>query len=178
MDTMHFTRGVAQRDIAAFSYLFDKANSTELGQLENTNLVSKDLLAYSSAIENIHLYGDVGFSKIAVACPDGLIAVLSDFILSLEEVNIAIVYCMRDDGIKFSVRSMLPNINAGTITHNALKNVGSGGGHATMAGGFIPTENFSSLSPYMDNSIENLFIAALKMSLIKIHYKIKNKPSI
>lgn len=162
MDTMNFTRGVTQRDIAAFSFLFDLVNNDELIKLEHTNLVSKDLFAYTSSIENIHIYGDVGFSKIPFSCPDGLIASLSDFILSLEEVNIAIVYCMRDNGIKFSVRSVHSSVNAGKLTESALKNIGSGGGHFVMAGGFIPTENIGTLSPYLDNSIENLFISAIR----------------
>lgn len=162
MDTMNFTRGVTQRDIAAFSFLFDLVNKEELSKLENTKLVSKDLFAYTSSIENIHLYGDVGFSKIPFSCPDGLIASLSDFILSLEEVNVAIVYCIRDNGIKFSVRSLNSSVNAGKLTNVALKDVGSGGGHFSMAGGFIPTSSFGALSPYMDNSIENLFISAIR----------------
>ena len=162
MDTMNFTRGVTQRDIAAFSFLFDLVNNEELTKLEHTNLVSKDLFAYTSSIENIHLYEDIGFSKIQFSCPDGLIASLSDFILSLEEVNISIVYCLRDNGIKFSVRSLHPSVNAGKLTNSALKDIGSGGGHFAMAGGFIPTENIGALSPYLDNSIENLFISAIR----------------
>ena len=162
MDTIDFTRGVTQRDIAAFSFLFDLVDKDEPSKLEHTNLVLKDLFAYTSAIENIHLYEDVGFSKIPFSCPDGLVAGLSDFILSLEEVNVAIVYCMRENGIKFSVRSLNASINAGKLTNLALKDVGSGGGHFAMAGGFIPTGNFGALSPYMDNSIENLFISAIR----------------
>ena len=161
-DTMDFTRGVTQRDIAAFSFLFDLVNGDELSKLEHTQIVSKDLLAYTSAIENIHLYGDVGFSKIPFSCPDGLVAGLSDFILSIEEVNIAIVYCMRENGIKFSVRSVIASVNAGKLINLALKDLGSGGGHSSMAGGFIPIESFGVLSPYIDNSIENLFISVIR----------------
>ncbi|MGN0611755.1 MAG: bifunctional oligoribonuclease/PAP phosphatase NrnA [Ruminiclostridium sp.] len=161
-DTMDFTRGVTQRDIAAFSFLFDLVNSDELSKLEHTHIVSKDLLAYTSAIENIHLYGDIGFSKIPFSCPDGLVGGLSDFILSIEEVNVAIVYCMRENGIKFSVRSLSSSVNAGKMINLALKDIGSGGGHSSMAGGFIPIGSFGALSPYMDNSIENLFISVIR----------------
>ena len=44
----------------------------------------------------------------------------------------------------------------------ALKDIGSGGGHSAMAGGFIPIGSFGALSPYMDNSIENLFISVIR----------------
>lgn len=49
---------------------------------------------------------------------------------------------MREHGLKFSIRSSIPNLmNAGVITTNALKSIGgSGGGHATMAGGFLPID--------------------------------------
>lgn len=63
---------------------------------------------------------------------------VTDFILALIEVEVAIVFSYREDGIKISVRSEDPHIHAGNLIHGALAEVGSGGGHATMAGGFIP----------------------------------------
>lgn len=145
MDTMHFTRGVTARDLAAYSYLYDYIDKEKLKTLLTNALEFKDLAAYNYAIENITIFKNTGFSLIPFNCPDALIASLSDFMLSLEEINIAIIYSIREDGLKFSVRSMLTEVNAGDLIHTVLKDIGNGGGHAQMAGGFIPNENLITL---------------------------------
>lgn len=165
MDTMHFTRGVTERDIEAFYYLFPLVDRDALHRLETNNLVYDDLKAYGTAIRNIHFYNSVAFSKIPFACPDGLIASLSDFMLSVEEVDVVIIYAIRQNGIKLSVRSMLPEVNSGVLTSETLKGIGNGGGHAFMAGGFIPMENVPSIEDgKLEAFIETLFLE--KMAVI------------
>ena len=66
------------------------------------------------------------------------------------------------DGVKFSVRSERPDVDAGKLVSEALFGLGRGGGHATMAGGFVPAEMFSSLGPYKSNAINERFINAMK----------------
>jgi nanoRNase/pAp phosphatase (c-di-AMP/oligoRNAs hydrolase) len=83
---------------------------------------------------------------------------LSDFILSLVEVEVSIIYCVREDGWKFSVRSERSDVDAGELTHRALEGLGEGGGHATMAGGMIPNENLHLLGNFPDNFIRERFL--------------------
>ena len=165
MDTLSLSRGVTQRDIKMFSFLFDYRDEKSLNDLEHNNMVFSDLRAYGAAIENIKLYGVVGFSKIPYACPDAMIAILSDFILSLVEVEAVVIYSERDDGIKFSVRSERDDIHAGTLTNQALKGIGDGGGHAAMAGGLIPKNNIPMLGNYPDDFIRDKFLKIIKENL-------------
>lgn len=57
--------------------------------------------------------------------------------LDLIEVDFSVVYSLKKEGIKISVRSM-GKYNAGRITNKALSGIGCGGGHEVMAGGFVP----------------------------------------
>ncbi len=161
MDTLQFVRGVTAEDIAAYAFLFEYADEETLMMLEGNNMEYKDLQAYGAAIENIRLYGTAGFSKIDFACPDALIAILSDFILALVEVEVAIVYSERDDGVKISVRSERPSVHAGEIARKALEGIGSGGGHAAMAGGFVSKENYLNLGNFRDDVLRDRFVAAM-----------------
>lgn len=161
MDTLQFVRGVTREDIEAFAFLFRYSDSEELLRLEGNNMEFKDLQAYGAAIENVKLYGVAGFSKVDFACPDALIAILSDFILALVEVEVAVVYSERDDGVKFSVRSERPQVNAGEVARKALEGLGSGGGHAAMAGGFIPTDAYKELGNFRDDVIRDRFLSAM-----------------
>lgn len=162
MDTMHFTRGVTPMDIEMFAFLFPYVSQTVLTELSNNSMEFKDLRAYGSAIENIFVYEKVGFAGIPFSCPDAQIAVVADFILSLEEVEVAVVYATRPDGIKFSVRSETVGVDAGKLIAGALAGIGSGGGHAFMAGGFIPGANVAGLGEHSDHEIRERFLARLK----------------
>lgn len=162
MDTLQFARGVTELDIKMFGFLFPRCDQEKLAYLERNNMEFADLKAYGAAISDIELYDKVGFSCIPFSCPDALIAILSDFILALIEVEVAIVFSFRKDGIKLSVRSEDPNIHAGNLLHAALESIGDGGGHASMGGGLIPKDNMPVLGLYPRDSIRNLFLDVLK----------------
>ena len=162
IDTMNFTRGVTQADIKAFSYLLDRASQDIIESLTMNSMEFADLQAYGAAIESIYVYDRVGFAGIPFACPDAQIGMVADFILSLDEVDVAVVYAHRRDGIKFSARSEVVKVNAGKLIAEALKDIGSGGGHSFMAGGFIPAENVEKLGSFKDDAIRERFLSAGK----------------
>ena len=161
MDTLQFTRGVTDLDIEMFAFLFPLCDQKTLTWLERNNMEFSDLKAYGSAIENIELYDKVGLSCIPFPCPDALIAIISDFILALQEVEVAVIFSCREDGIKFSVRSEHTSIHAGHLVHEALRGYGDGGGHATMAGGMIRKENEHLLGHYPKDAIREAFLRVL-----------------
>lgn len=161
MDTLQFTRGVTQLDVDMFRFLFPFCDQEKLSALERNNMELTDLNAYGAAIESIELYDTVGFSWIPFSCPDAMIAILSDFILSLIEVEVAIVCSLRKDGVKLSARSEDPAISAGDLLHKALENIGSGGGHASMGGGFIGKDRLPELGHYPREAIRNLILETL-----------------
>lgn len=162
MDTLQFSRGVTELDIEMFRFLFPFCDHEKLARLERNNMEFDDLRAYGAAIESIELYDKTGFSCIPFSCPDALIAILSDFILALVEVEVAVVFSYREDGIKLSVRSEDPKIHAGNLLHQALSGLGNGGGHAAMAGGFIRQEKVAMLGNYPGDAIRNLVLRAME----------------
>lgn len=72
------------------------------------------------------------------------------------------IYAIRSDGIKFSVRSALNHVDAGRVVAKALADYGNGGGHPAMAGGFIPKKNMEKLEPDRDYKLEMLFLEQIK----------------
>lgn len=161
MDTLQFSRGVTALDIEMFGYLHPLCNYEKLTSLERNNMEYTDLRAYGAAIETIDLFDHVGFSFISFSCPDALIGILSDFILSLHEVMVAVVSSVRADGIKLSVRSENKNVHAGELIREALQGVGDGGGHAAMAGGLIKKDNVALLGASPEIKIHELFLNVL-----------------
>lgn len=164
MDTLQFTRGVTELDIDMFRFLFPLCDQKKLAALEKNNMQISDLNAYRAAIDNIELYGSVGFSWIPFSCPDAMVAILSDFILSLVEVEVAVVCSLREGGVKLSARSEDPAVSAGDLLHKALKGIGSGGGHATMGGGFIEKNRLPELGHYPREAIRSLILKPLALA--------------
>lgn len=157
MDTLQFSRGVTEFDIDMYSFLFPFADQKLLHELESNNMEFADLKAYGVAIDHIQVYGKVGFSYLDFECPDALVAILSDFILSLSEVDVVVLYAKRKEGYKFSFRSERSDVHAGNLANEGLTNWGNGGGHAGMAGGFVPKKNIPVKEEFFYSAVQNHF---------------------
>jgi len=125
----------------------------------------EDLYAYGEAIRNIKIYDNVGFARISFDCPDALIAMISDFILGLDVVELSVVYATRSGGYKFSVRNETDIYHAGTITQKALQGIGGGGGHFSMAGGFMTKDGLESLGENPNFMIRQRFMDVIAQEL-------------
>lgn len=158
MDTVDFTRGATAFDAQMFAYVFVYADVARLSALYKNVMEFSDLKAYAAAIDNIKVYDRTGFAVIPFDCPDALIAIISDFILSLDVVDVSIVYAVRKDGLKFSVRSEVDEVDAGELVEKALDGYGGGGGHKTMAGGFVPKESRVRLGDNYPFVLQKLFL--------------------
>lgn len=164
-DTMALSRGATEEDVEVYYKLFNLSDEHILGALEHCSLQFKDLKAYAQAFNSIKVYDRMSFANTGYDCPEALIASISDFMLDLVEIDFTVVYSIRVDGIKLSVRS-IGNVDAGIITNNALKGIGSGGGHAQMAGGFVPFSNNlgSKRLEVLIGSLEERFVEEYKKS--------------
>ncbi len=167
MDTDSMNRGVTKLDIEMMEYLFDKTDQDLVKALYSNDMELQDLRAYGAAIENIQIFGAVGLARIPFNCPDALIAMVADFIMRLEQVTLAIIYSEREDCLKFSIRCEDPNVHAGDMTREALKGIGDGGGHFSMAGGIIPNENRIDDRSIEDKTIYERFMKAYEANIVE-----------
>lgn len=138
IDTSNLTRRVTDVDIHMFSFLHNKASKRVLLELEQNSIQIDDLLAYQEAISTLRMEKKVGIAKIGDNCSEALIGTISDFLLTVEEIQIAVVYSYRVGGIKFSLRSESTSMDTGRVIKEAVEGYGTGGGHSTVAAGFIP----------------------------------------
>jgi nanoRNase/pAp phosphatase (c-di-AMP/oligoRNAs hydrolase) len=162
MDTNQFTRGVTELDIQMYAFLNPYIDENVLRTVSSNTLEFSDLSAFGAVFQTIQVFEKVGIAHIPFSCPDALIAMTSDFILSLNEVEFVIVYAKRDTDWKFSVRSENEKMDAGEIIHEALLGIGNGGGHACMAGGIIPISFIKEMGRTADTTICELFLNTIK----------------
>lgn len=161
IDTNNLSRGVSKLDIDMIYKLYDSCDYETIHMLENSTLCFDDLIAYAKAIASIEVFDNIGFADAGKDCP--VIANVSDFILALKEVSFSVVCSHREGGLKFSVRSELAALDAGKIVHDALAAIGGGGGgHAEMAGGFVPFSGSEEELAALQGKAKESFLAVIK----------------
>ena len=139
MDTANLMRQTTDVDVDMFCTMYKKASIEKIRLFESHSLILTDLDAYRQALKDLKIYGyNIGIANVGEGCSEAMMGTLSDFIMSLEEVDFSVVYSYRAGGLKLSVRSELKRADAGEIVRKALEGYpGGGGGHAGMAGGFV-----------------------------------------
>lgn len=158
IDTANLSRGVSQLDLDMFYYLYPKCDMDIVQKLEHSVLQMDDLHAYANAINSIEIKSGIAFANTGVDCPEALIATISDFMMSIENVFLSVVYARKAEGIKLSVRSKYSTCDAGELCKIALEDYGNGGGHAHMAGGFIPFTGDEEEEERLIQSIKKRFL--------------------
>lgn len=159
IDTNNLSRGVSKLDFEMIYRMYDLCDYETIHLLENSTLCFDDLVAYSKAISSIEVYDNVSFADTGEACP--VIANISDFMLALKEVSFSVVYSKNESGIKLSARSEKSSLDAGKIISKALEGIGNGGGHAAMAGGFVPFEGSEQEVVVLLDEIKERFVAVI-----------------
>lgn len=159
IDTNNLSRGVSKLDFEMAYRMYDLCDYDTIHMLENSNLCFEDLVAYSKAIASIEVYDNISFADAGAGCP--VIANISDFMLALKEVSFSVVYARREGGIQLSVRSEKPSLDAGKIVSKALAGLGSGGGHAEMAGGFVTFAGDEKEEVILLDEIKERFVAVI-----------------
>ncbi len=156
VDTNSFRRRAHHKDVEAFSCLFDEIDQGLFASILRNNINLKELLIYQETFANIRIDQKFAFHHYPRSCTRNLLGMLSNFILSIEEVEFVVLCAQSENKIVFSVRSENPDWNAGVIIRNTLRGMGTGGGHKDMAGGVL-----NSLAEFNEEEIYQRFRSQL-----------------
>ncbi len=140
MDTSDLSRGVSELDINMFYRLYRLSDISLITELKGNQISKADLDDYARAFQSVEIYDEAGFLYLD-NCNDSLLGAAGDIVLSVAGVNIVVAYSPRPEGIKFSLRSINPGVSAEEMVKSILEGKGFGGGHKSMAGGFLPAKN-------------------------------------
>lgn len=146
--------------------------------LKNSNLSREDLAMASTALNDFSFYEQGGFALVSAQTTDAnILGFISDLIMQVDDVDIGVVYSYMGDGIKYSVRTVVPECKASEIAAwIAANNLGSGGGHADKAGGYISRQRFAAAHPGL--KLEEFFSARLTEHLAAYTVLDVNRPGV
>jgi len=125
--------------------IYDKAL---IRRLKNSNLTLTDLETAGMALIRTSYNRKNRFAVIKTnPCDPNILGYISDMAYQVDVIDVCVVYNEINSGIKYSVRSSTHEIMANELAAWIADDIGSGGGHAEKAGGFISYLNFEQKYP-------------------------------
>lgn len=125
------------RDLRDYAQ-FDEALITKL---RNANMSLEELEIAGTALLRSDYVEENRFAIVkAGACDPNILGVISDLVLEVDAIDVCVVFNVLSNGVKLSVRSCVKEVRASELAEEITRGIGSGGGHAVKAGGFIPME--------------------------------------
>ncbi len=159
IDTDRLSRHVSPADLIAHTGLYPIADQEQMGFLLRNQIEMQDLDYFRYLMDHLWVKQEFGFCYFPNGCDQNLMGMLSDFVLSIQEITFVALCARNGDRVQFSLRSEVEHWNTAAVIHQALRGIGHGGGHVDRAGGAI-----LELSLFDLEQIYQRFLTALKLN--------------
>lgn len=141
-DTLFFNRQANRVDIDAFSYLYPLADATLIRKMEGAEITMDRLEYVVKAKQHGRLEEQVFCTFLGVLPREDFIPYVADFYLQLENVKWTVVSGIVSESLVLSVRNLGYSRNAGEFVKRYFNDIGSAGGHRSMAKAVVPLRAF------------------------------------
>jgi len=141
-DTLFFNRQANRVDIEAFSYLYPLADATLIRKMEGAEITMDRLDYVLKARQNGRMVEQVFCAFLGTTPREDFIPYVADFYLQLENVQWTIISGIVNDTLVMSVRNLGYSRNAGEFVRKYFNEIGSAGGHRSMAKAVVPLRAF------------------------------------
>jgi nanoRNase/pAp phosphatase (c-di-AMP/oligoRNAs hydrolase) len=141
-DTLFFNRQANRADLDAFSYLYPLSDATMIRKMEGAEITGERLDFVIKAWQHGRMVEHVFCAFIGEPSREDFIPYVADFYLQLENVQWSVISGVVNDTFIVSVRNLGYSRNAGDFVRRWFSDIGSAGGHRTMAKAVVPLEKF------------------------------------
>ena len=141
-DTLFFARHTNRSDLDAFTYLYPLADAAMIRKMEGAEITLERMEYVRRAMKHGSLHNQVFTAFLGSSSREDFIPYLADFFLQLENVKWTIVAGVVDETLIVSVRNLGYTRNAGEFVRQSFADIGSAGGHRSMAKALVPLESF------------------------------------
>lgn len=150
-DTDNFVRQTLIEDVRAFQFLYRHANLHLINKIEQSELTFDLLKYFKIALDNKrvrkgHMFAYLG----SVANPD-ICVIIADFFMKISSVNWSIVSGLYSKKLIIVFRNDGLRKDAGKLARQNFGQIGSAGGHKSMARAEIPFEALKGVVDYTND---------------------------
>lgn len=150
-DTDNFVRQTLIEDVRAFQFLYRHANLHLINKIEQSELKFDFLKYFKIALDNKrvrkgHMFAHLG----SVTNPD-ICVIIADFFMKISSVNWSIVSGLYSKKLIIVFRNDGLRKDAGKLAKLSFGQIGSAGGHKSMARAEIPVEALKEVVNYTND---------------------------
>jgi nanoRNase/pAp phosphatase (c-di-AMP/oligoRNAs hydrolase) len=160
-DTLFFARHTNRVDLEAFTFLYPLADAALIRKMEGSEITLERLDYVKRASQTGILREQVFSAFIGEAPREDFIPYTADFFLQLEDVKWTIVAGVVSGSLILSVRNLGYSRNAGEFVKRWFGDIGSAGGHRSMAKAVVPIVRFREKFGDLDGPAITLRIAEM-----------------
>jgi nanoRNase/pAp phosphatase (c-di-AMP/oligoRNAs hydrolase) len=157
-DTLGLERGGTKADLDAFAYLYLLANHNALRRIERPDLSEAALDVLAQGLARRRIVHGVFFSHLGRVSVVDLVPQFADFGLQAEGVEWSVVSGVVDNDVHISIRNVGYVRSAGEVAHEAFGELGSAGGHRTMAKAVIALDRLGGMDDGENGALQERVI--------------------
>ena len=143
-DTNSFVRNTVSNDVKAFRYLYEYANLNIIKKIESSEMTKKNLSGFQKAIDRLSFVKRTAVIHMGEVDDAATLVIMADFFMKLAEVTGSIVSGIHDQKLIVIFRKAGFRRDAGKLAQEMFGQIGSAGGHKSMARAEIPLERIKS----------------------------------
>lgn len=141
-DTLFLERGSQLADLEAFTFLYPRASRALITKMERPALPREDLEALGRALSKLQLDDGMAVIHMGEVKREDVIPQMAEFCLQIEGVEWGVASGLCGDRVVISVRNVGYVKSAGEVMKRLFDELGSAGGHRTMAKAVVPLDRF------------------------------------
>jgi nanoRNase/pAp phosphatase (c-di-AMP/oligoRNAs hydrolase) len=137
-ETRDFGREASSPDKAVYDQLLPLARKEDLARIQHPRLPLSYFVLLRQAIERLSGVDNLVISHLPDVTQPDIVPEIADLMLRLEGKAWSLCTGAHGDRIYLSLRTSKPRADAGRIMRRLVAPTGRGGGHGSMAGGWVP----------------------------------------
>ncbi len=164
-ETRGFSREASEPDHAMFDQLLPRSDRRALARIQNARLPLSYFRILYRGLARLQGTANLVVSHLGAVDQPDIVPEIADLLLRLEGRTWSMCTGRFDNRFYVSIRTTNSRADAGNLIRRLIGKRGKGGGHGTMAGGFIPLETGpGSSSEVLERRLTRRFVLALGKS--------------
>lgn len=150
-DTSNFERQTHIEDVKSFQFLFKHANIALIRKIEHSELKVEFLQYFRTALQTMRMAKGKIFVHLGEVINPDVCVLVADFYMKVDSVNTSVVSGLYGNKIVIVLRTDGLRRNAGKTAQRGFGQIGSAGGHKTMARAEIQISDLEKLVDYRND---------------------------
>jgi nanoRNase/pAp phosphatase (c-di-AMP/oligoRNAs hydrolase) len=147
-DTSDFERQALPEDMRAFQYLFRFINVTLARKIEFAEITIQFLKYYKIALENMVIRGNRAYVNLGLVVNPDVCVLIADFFMKVYGIDWTFIAGLYKENLIIIFRNNGIRKDAGKLAQRCFGDIGSAGGHKSVARAEIPLDRVKDVVDY------------------------------